>query len=164
LHVAPSILSANLAALLLLCALGCEQQHQGFSEAEKADIRDSWYPKSQQVVQPGSTELAEGTAPLIYQVPEAGNLQVTDRGNGAPLAMAAVNRGTIIRIDQKKGIYAGSRQLRPGPLEPGMGYAIMLAVPHGNDWQSRVEAPHPAPPSATRPANEKSGPKTGPLF
>ena len=157
-HFAPSILSANVAGLLLLSALGCQQQQQGFSEAEKADIRDSWYPKSQQVVQPGSTELAEGPAPLIYQVPEAGNLQVTDRGTGAPLAIAAVNRGTIIRIDAEKGIYAGSRQLRPGPLEPGMRYALVLAVPHGNNWQSRVEAPHPAPPPATRPANEKSGP------
>ena len=159
-HVVPSILKPSLAGLLLLVAMGCQQQ-QGFSEAEKADIRDSWYPKSQQVDHPGSTEVAEGTAPLIYQVPAAGNVQVTETGTGVPLAMASVSHGTIIRIDQEKGIFAGSRQLRLGPLEPGKHYGILLAVPHANEWQSRVEAPHPAPPPATRPANEKSG---GPLF
>jgi hypothetical protein len=158
LHVAPSILNPNVAGLLLLVAVGCQQQQSGFSEAEKADIRDSWFPKSQQVIQPGSTELAEGAAPLVYQVPQAGNLQVTDAATGQPLAVAAVNHGTIVRIDAKKGIYAGSRQLRPGPLEPGMRYGILLAVPQTNDWQSRVEAPHPAPPPATRPANDKGGP------
>lgn len=149
-QVCPSILAAP----LLLAALGCQQQPQGFSEAEKADIRDSWLPKSQQVIQPGSTELAEGTAPLIYQVPEAGRVQVTDTSTGQPLAIAAVNHGTIIRIDEAKGIYAGSRQLLAGPLEPGKRYGIQLAVPQTNDWQSRVEAPHPAPPPATRPVQE----------
>ncbi|HEY2584148.1 MAG TPA: hypothetical protein VGI81_00115 [Tepidisphaeraceae bacterium] len=161
-HVAPSILKPTFASLLLLVAMGCQQQHQGFSEAEKADIRDSWYPKSQQVIQPGSTEVAEGAAPLIYQVPTAGNVQVTDTATGQPLAIASVPHGTIIRIDQEKGIYAGSRQLRPGPLEPGQRYGIQLAVPHTNEWQSRVEAPRPAPPPATRPANEKQN--SGPLF
>lgn len=154
-HIASIILNAS---LLLPVMAGCQQQPQGFSEAEKADIRDSWYPKSQQVVHPGSTELTEGTAPLIYQVPQAGTLQVTDSATGMPIAIAAVNHGTIIRIDAEKGIYAGSRQLRPGPLEPGRRYGIVLAVPQANDWQSRVEAPHPAPPPATHPANEKNGP------
>lgn len=160
-HVAPSNPVAAFVGLLLLGAIGCQQQQPGFSEAEKADIRDSWYPKSQQVIQPGSTELAEGAAPMIYQVPAAGNVQVIDAGTGQPLAMAAVTHGTIIRIDPEKGIYAGSRQLRRGPLEPGMHYGILLSVPQTNQWQSRVEAPHPAPPPATRPANERD---SGPLF
>lgn len=155
--VAPAIPTALLCSLMLLPACGCQQQSEGLSEAEKADIRDSWLPRSQQVVQPGSTELAEGTAPMVYQVPTAGNVQVTDASTGNPLAIAAVPHGTIIRIDAEKGIFAGERQLRAGPLPAGQRYGIVLSVPQGTRWQSRVEASHPTLNPATHPANEKSG-------
>lgn len=150
---APVILLICLCGASSALAAGCQQQT--FSEQEKADIRDSWNPGSTPaVVHPQLAVLAEGIAPLLYQAEEPGTIRVTDSGSGASLASAAVSRGTIVRLDPETGIFVDERRLRPGPLPEGRRFNIVMDLPAGNDWQSRVEAPKPAPPPATRPANE----------
>jgi hypothetical protein len=158
----PGILKVSLASLLLAGVAGCQQtpQPQGLSEQEKADIRDSWNSSSAQVVHPNSTMLIEGPAPLVYQIGQAGTILVTDSNSGMPLARTTVGRGTIIRIEPEQGVYAGLRQLCPGPLTPGRRYGIVLREEETNNWTSGIQAPHPAPPVMPRPTN----PKNTPLF
>lgn len=137
------------------CGAGC-QPRQTFSEQEKKDIHDSWNPgSSPAVVTPQSSVLIEGPAPLLYAAREAGTIHVTDSGSGAWLATANVTRGTMIRIDPEDGILIGERRVQPGPLTAGHRYGIVLDLNPGTDWQSRVEAPKPKPPPATRPAEAK---------
>jgi hypothetical protein len=148
------ILLVCLAGASSALAAGCQQQ-QTFSDQEKADIHDSWNPRSSQsVAHPQSAVLAEGPAPLLYQARESGTIRVTDAGSGASLASAVVNRGTLIRLDPETGIFVDERRIRPGPLPEGRRFNIVIDMNSFNDWQSRVEAPKPAPPPATRPANE----------
>lgn len=149
---------ASVILLICLCgaspalAAGC--QRQTFSEQEKADIRESWHPgSSPQVAHPQSAVLAQGPAPLLYRAEESGTIRVTDSA-GAALASAAVNRGSIVRLDPETGIFVDERRLRPGPLPQGRQFNIVMDLQAGNQWQSRIEAPKPAPPPATRPANE----------
>lgn len=149
------ILAICLSVTSMALAAGC--QPQTFSDQEKADIRDSWKPgTSPAVAHPQSATLIEGPAPLLYQAREPGTIHVTDSASGARLATAAVQRGTVIRIDAEAGIFIGERKLKAGPLTAGRRYGIVLDVDASGDWQSRIEAPKPAPPRATRPANERS--------
>jgi hypothetical protein len=151
----PVIFGCWLIAAACACAAGC-QPRQAFSEQEKQDIHDSWNPgSSRAVVTPQSSVLIEGPAPLLYPAQQAGTIHVTDSGSGAWLATASVARGTVIRIDAEDGIFAGERRVRPGPLTAGHRYGIVLDLNQGTDWQSRVEAPKPKPPPASRPADSR---------
>lgn len=150
---ASAILAICVAAASAALVAGCAPQ-QTFSDREKADIRDSWNPgTSPAVVHPQSAVLIEGPAPLLYQARETGTIHVTDSSSGARLATATIERGTVIRIDSEDGIYVGEQRLRAGPLTPGQRYGIVLDLNQGTEWQSRIEAPKPAPPPSTRPAD-----------
>jgi hypothetical protein len=149
------ILATCLSVTSMALAAGCQQQT--FSDQEKADIRASWNPGAQPAVaHPQSAVLIEGPAPLLYQAREPGTIHVTDSASGARLVTAAVQRGTVIRIDSEDGIFVGEQKLKAGPLTTGRRYGIVLDVDASGDWQSRIEAPKPAPPPPTRPANERS--------
>jgi hypothetical protein len=152
---APVILLNCLLATAGGLAAGCGQQ-QTFSDQEKADIRDSWKPGSSPAVQhPQSALLAEGPAPLLYQAQESGPIRVTDSASGVVLATATVGRGTMIRIDPDNGIFVAEKRLRAGPLKVGQRFSITLEMNQPNEWQSRVEAPKPAPP--TTPGDPPAG-------
>lgn len=139
-------------------AAGCQQQPV-MSEQEKADIRDSLTQRpTQTVVQPKSAVLIEGPAPLLYMAQEAGTLHITDAGTGAWLATANVSRGTVVRVDPDSGVYVGEQLLRPGPLAAGHRFSVVMDLNPQTQWQSRIEAPRPAPPPATKPANERIEP------
>ena len=151
------ILAICLSVTSMTLAAGCQQQT--FSDQEKADIRGSWNPGSTPAVaHPQSAMLIEGPAPLLYQAREPGTIHVTDSASGARLATATVQRGTVIRIDSEDGIFIGEQKAKAGPLTAGRRYGIVLDVDASGDWQSRIEAPKPAPPPATRPADQKIGP------
>lgn len=151
------ILATCLSVTSMALAAGCQQPT--FSDQEKADIHDSWNPGASAVVaHPQSATLIEGPAPLLYQAREPGTIHVTDSASGARLATASVQRGTVIRVDSEDGIFIGEQKLKPGPLTAGRRYGIVLDVDASTDWQSRIEAPKPAPPPATRPASERNGP------
>lgn len=151
------LLFFTLSASVALAA-GCQPQ-QTMSDQEKADIRDSLSQPSSQtaIVQPKSAVLIEGPAPLLYMTQEAGTIHITDSGNGAWLATANVDRGTVIRIDPDNGVYVGERLLHPGPLPANHHFGVVMDMSSQMEWQSRLEAPKPTLPPATRPANKPNG-------
>lgn len=155
---APVILLFCMASASSALAAGCQPQ-QTMSEQEKADIRDSLTARSSQaVVQPKSAVLIEGPAPLLYMTRESGTIHITDSGSGAWLATVSVERGTVIRVDSGSGVYVGERLVHPGPLPADHRYGVVMDMNSQMEWQSRLEAPKPAPPPATRPANERIKP------
>lgn len=148
-----------IALLLVPPIAGCQQQ-QTMSQQEKADIRDALSQRSSQaaVVQPKSAALIEGPAPLLYMTRESGTIHITDSVSGAWLATADVARGTVIRIDPDHGVYVGERLLHPGPLPADHRFSVVMDINGQMQWQTRLEAPKPAPPPATRPANQRIEP------
>ena len=80
----------------------------------------------------------EGPAPLVYLVESTATLRIMDQSANRFLAETVASPRTIVRVDERNGIIAGSDQLVAGPLPPGRRYVI-LVVPddvnvlrHGN--------------------------------
>lgn len=136
---------------LVALLLGCQQQQQ----PPREDLRDSWrHPGAGgAVVHPNSVTVAQGASPLLYRAQQPGTLHVTDVTNGSELASTVVQPGTIVWIDKDKGVFANKERLRPGPLPGGHQYSISFDVDAAEAWQSGVQAPRPAPPAASQPAN-----------
>jgi hypothetical protein len=95
--------------------------------------------------------VARGFSPLVYQVQRAGRLHVSDATSGGELASAVVQPGTIVWVDEDKGVFAGKQKLRPGKLPGGHEYLMSLDVETADEWRAGVQAPRPAPPPATEP-------------
>jgi len=122
---------------------------------EAADIRDSWpSPAPAGVDHPASLAVAQGPAPLFYRGQQAGTIHITDATTNAELASAEVGPGSIVWVNEDKGVFADSRQLRPGPLPGGHTYSMRLEIDSGNTWRTGVQAPAPAGKSA-RPADSR---------
>ena len=148
----------------LLCC-GCQQQSQR-TMAEREDARAAWQHTSVSgagaVAHPQSVTVAEGSAPLVYQVPHAGVAHVRDATSGQEIAAGAVERGTLLRVDEDRGVFANGQRLRPGPLPAGHAYSISLDLDQADTWRSRILAPRPAkpavvaPPQQTQPAAPES--------
>lgn len=144
---------AGEAYALVALLLGCQQQQK--QKVDREDLRDVWnHPGAGgAVVHPNSVTVAQGPSPLLYQVQQSGTLHVTDTTNGNELATTIVQPGTIVWIDEDKGVFANKEKLRPGPLPGGHQYSISFDVEAADAWQTGVEAPKPAPPAASQPAN-----------
>ena len=136
------------AALLV----GCAQQPK--QAATRDEMREAWqHPGSTgTVAHPSSITVAQGLSPLVYQVRQTGRLHVSDSTTGTELASALVQPGTIIWVEEDKGIFANKQNLRPGPLPAGHPYSMSLDIEAADDWRAGVQAPRPAPLPATRPA------------
>jgi hypothetical protein len=143
-----SVIIQLLAATALL---GCQQRPQ----VDREEMREVWqHPGAGgAVAHPNSVIVAQGASPLLYQVQQAGTLHVTDTTNGSELATTVVQPGTIVWIDQDKGIFANKQKLRPGQLPGGHQYSISFDLETADAWRTGVEAPRPAPPAASQPAN-----------
>lgn len=138
--------------LLAVSALsgGCQPHRQ---QVDRTDMRDVWrHPGAGAgVAHPGSVTIAQGPGPLVCQVQQSGTLHVMDATTGGELAVTTAQPGTIIWVDEDKGVFANKRQIRPGPLARGHEYSISVDVETANDWRTGVEAPKPAPPPASQP-------------
>ena len=131
---------------------GCTQQPRQTTTRE--EMREVWqHPGSTgTVAHPSSVTVAQGPSPLVYQFQQAGRLHVSDSTTGAELATELVEPGTIVWVDEDKGIFANKQKLRPGPLPGGHPYSMSLDIEAADDWRAGVQAPRPAPLPATRPA------------
>lgn len=125
------------------------------SEQPKLSDQDKqlfWRPESSQqaVSHPGSVILAQGTAPLVYQVQQPGDVTVKDLTSGRELARTAVRPGTIVWIDQRQGVTAGENNLLPGPLPGGHSYGISIATDPADSFQSGAGRVAPRRPTPSR--------------
>lgn len=145
----PLNLQTSTACVVGALALGCSQQQP----AAREDLRDVWRGSGSigAVEHPGSVAVARGFSPLVYQVRQAGVLHVTDATSGAELASAVVQPGTIVWVDEDKGVFAGKQKLRPGPLADGHAYLMSMDVNNADEWKAGVQVPRPAPPPPTQP-------------
>lgn len=136
---------------LLALLLGCQQQ----PKVDREEMRDVWqHPGAGgAVAHPNSVILAQGPSPVVYQVQQSGTVHIMDTTNGIELAAVTVPAGTIVWIEEDKGVFANKQKLRPGPLPGGHQYSISLDVEAADAWRTGVEAPKPAPPAASQPAN-----------
>ena len=133
---------------------GCTQQPKQPSREEMREIWRSPTATTAGVARPSSMTVAQGPAPLVYQVAQTGRLHVTDATTGNELATVFVESGAIVWVDETKGVFANKQKLRPGPLPGGHQYSMSLDMETADSWRAGVEAPKPAPLPATRPAKE----------
>jgi hypothetical protein len=137
---------------LLVCvatlASGCQQDpHKG----ELADFKEAFPRQSPTPVEhPKTVLVAEGLSPVVFQVQQPAVVHVLDLTNGQEIASASVSRGEIISVSEDSGAFAGKRRLAAGPFAPGHKYGISLDADTRQSWQTRTEAPRPAPPPATQ--------------
>jgi hypothetical protein len=137
-----------LLATVATLASGCQQDpHKG----ELADFKEVFPRQSPTPVeQPKSVLVAQGLSPVVFQVQVPAVVHVLDLTNGQEIASASVNRGEIISVSEDSGAFVGKRRLAAGPFAPGHKYGITLDTDTRQSWQTRTEAPHPAPPPATQ--------------
>jgi len=130
-----SVLRLCICSALLVPGCTAASEHPKLSDQDKQLF---WRPESSQqaVSHPGSVVLAQGTAPLVYQVQQPGDMTVKDLTSGRELARTAVRPGTIVWIDQRQGVNAGENNLLPGPLPGGHSYGISIATDPADSFQS----------------------------
>jgi hypothetical protein len=145
----PSRFIMVLLAGVVVVAIGCQQQnpHAG----ELADFKEVFPHQSPTPVEhPKSVLVAEGVSPLVFQVREPSVVHVMDLTRGEEIVSASVGRDQMVYVSEDSGVFAGKQKLAAGPFAPGHRYGISLDTDSGQSWQTRTEAPHPAPPPATQ--------------
>jgi hypothetical protein len=136
-------------ASVAVVVVGCQQPnpHSG----ELADFREVFPHQSPATVEhPKSVMVAQGESPVVFQVREPSVARVMDLTSGQEITAAALGKGELIYVSEDTGVFAGGKKLVPGPFAPGHRYGISIDTDSGTSWQTRTEAPHPAPPPATQ--------------
>lgn len=129
-------------------ATGCQS---GAKTDERADFRDAWQrPASGAIARPQSVVVAQGPSPLVFQARQSGMIHVTDLTSGQELASGPVTPGTLVWVNEDKGVFVNDGRIRPGPLPAGHSYGIVIDIDQDNSWRSGVQAPRP-PRSTSRP-------------
>lgn len=139
----------NLFILVLAMGAGCQPSHSSSDQEQRAAMREAWKrPAEPAVEHPQSMVVAQGQSPLVYQAQQAGTFHVMDLTTNEPVATASVGGGTILSINEAKGVFADERRLRPGPMPGGHSYSIVLDLDPSDVWRVGVEAPKPRPPAS----------------
>jgi len=131
----PSRLSQRLArrvALMGACAIvGC-------TSSEPAEKPKAERPTTQQfgmeekplggvAARPAEpVPVKEGPAPLVFLAESTATVRIIDQTGNRFLAETVVRPRTIVRVDERNGVIAGSDQLVAGPLPPGRRYEILI--------------------------------------
>ena len=128
-YVRGFLITAGVAAVCLAIG-GC-----GSSKSPTAgtisteEFKRSWAPNESVVVtKPKSTAVLQGSAPLAYIVPQAGEVWLTD-GTGRQWGPTQVAGNTLVRVTRDGGIVVGELRLERGPLTDGATYTIHQNVP-----------------------------------
>ena len=73
-----------------------------------------------------------GPAPISFLVSSGGRTYVRDTTTKKWLVETQLNRGAVISIDSRKGIYTGQKTLKAGPLPAGEQFEIWLDATRTN--------------------------------
>jgi hypothetical protein len=85
----------------------------------------------------------QGPAPLVYLAEMTQTVRVEDETEKRVLAETVVSPRTIVRVDERNGVIAGSEQLVAGPLPPGRRYVILIVPDPVNVSRSGIVEPLP---------------------
>ena len=96
--------------------------------------------------------VAEGKAPLLYLSDLAATVRIVDRSSESLLAEVTVRPRTIVRVDERNGVVAGSETLVAGPLPKGRRYAIYVVPDEQSITRTGTFQPRP-PRKAAEPDN-----------
>lgn len=100
--------------------------------------RSSALPASAQ-----STAVKEGAAPLVYRVESGATIRVHDAASKVDLARGFVPRGSLVRVDGRRGVVFGPDTLFAGPLAEGGRYVIFVEPDGENVARQGVFQPRP---------------------
>lgn len=115
---------------------------------EHVELKEAWPRESvPPVPHPTSVVVAEGPAPLVFQVREPTVAHVLDMTTGLEIGSGPVGRLQLVYVSETTGAFAGKVRLVAGPLPEGHRYAISLNVGSGEQWESKIEVLPPGPPA-----------------
>ena len=115
---------------------------------EQAALKEAWPRESVQPVQhPTSVVVAEGPAPLVFQVREPTIAHILDMTSGLEIGSGPARRLELVYVSEKTGAFAGKVRLVAGPLPEGHRYAISVNVGSGAKWESKIKVLRRGPPS-----------------
>ena len=128
-------------------AAGCHPK----PKPEDVELKEAWPRLSvQPVPHPTSVVVAEGPAPLVFQVREPTIAHVLDMTTGLEIGSAPVGRLQLVYVSETTGAFAGKIRVVAGPLPEGHRYAISVNVGSGEQWESKIEVLPPGPPASGR--------------
>jgi hypothetical protein len=151
--------AASLIGLLLGSLLaGCGNRNQPNVPSDKQPLADRLPPATQRVTEkPYATQIqptmvSEGPLPLVYLNPSGANFTFTDLTSKRDLGGSFVAAGEIIKIE-KRGVFAGQRQITRMPLDENHRYGIVFQPDPTSVIRTQSGQPT-RPPTAASPTSQ----------
>ncbi len=140
-----AVLSFSLATAALL--LGCASEKPAVEEESLKDAMRRPEPiittNTQEIPSPVvNSPVTGGTLPLVYIVESDATVSVVDETTGLTLAVAAVEGGNILAVNEN-GVIAGKTTLLKSTLEPSHRYAIYVNSSVRGEFRTTVVRPQP---------------------
>ena len=113
-----------LVPLLAACGLaqGCRKE-EPISEERLGRLHTKWDETPVRLEQ-SSVAVKQGKTPLAHIFIAGGPIRVMDLTAKIQIAATTIEDQTLVRVDDRHGVIAGSQTITPGPLTPGHEYAI----------------------------------------
>lgn len=90
-----------------------------------------------------SMAVKEGAAPLVYRVEGGATIRVHDLASKVDLARGFVPGGSLVRVDDRRGVVFGTDTIFAGPLAEGGRYVIFVEPDGENVARQGVFQPRP---------------------
>jgi hypothetical protein len=138
-----------LAFAIAQAVLGCAHKNPATQPAE--NFGDPHWDSTALTIKQEPVAVAEGEAPLIHLFDVGGPVRVVDTTSKTQLVSSVLADRTLLSIDARRGIVAGSTVLAPGPLPAGHRYTIYVDPTTENVYRrgigrpQRIDQPGPAP-------------------
>ena len=127
-----------------IAVIGCRQS-KSLQPDQQEEARAVWQSSTANgaVEHPRSVMVARGPSPLVYQAQQSAVAHISDSTTGREIAALPVSRGSLLWVDESKGVYCDGRILRPGPMPGGHAYTISLDLEQNESWRTSVQTPKP---------------------
>jgi len=119
--------------------LGCAHKKPATQPAD--DFANPHWDSTALTIKQEPVAVAEGEAPLIHLFDVGGAIRVVDTTTKTQLVSTVLADRTLLSIDARRGIVAGSTVLVPGPLPAGHRFAIYLDPTTENVYRRGIGRP-----------------------